>query len=435
MSKKINARWLRDKRVVLLLSLLLAFSSWVVVAGFINPGETLVLSNVVIDYENNAEDYQMYDLQLVSDMANLGYAEVSVSGDVSLLSGFSNNDVAVYADYSAVVGPGTYNIPLEAVKTSSGAYNIQAFSLQNSEHSLDASPVTTVSLSFETVENQSFPVLVQATGITAAQGFFKDTAFASQNEVRVTGPESEVAKVAQVVAVVEDEQERVESATYNVPLILLDAEGNSVVSSQLVISPVSTVEVTVPILEIREIDLDVGLIGYPQNLDVEWLESLFSLSRQSIDVVGSSQSFSNLQNPFTVSEIDVSNLTLDWELGPIEIELPEGLSSQTPSQQVVVSFDEEGLVVREFRVTNLRVTNAPAGLEVSPIIEGVTVALMGPQEQIDTVLPENILLEIDAFDLTSASSGQQALPARVLVPSQDRVFATGQYSVVCDIGV
>ncbi len=435
MKKRINIRLFNDKRFILPVSFVLAFLSWVVVAGFVNPGETLVLSNVTIDYEQRAEDYRLYDLQIVTDLTDLGYAEVQVSGDTSLISGFSDNDVDVYADYSAVVGPGTYNIPLEAIKTSSGSYNIQAFSLQNGEHSLDSEPATTVSLTFEEVQTRTFPVVVQASDITAASGYFKDTAISSQSEVTLTGPASEMAKVVQVVAVVEEREERVESGSYTVPLMLLDAEGNSVVSSGLSITPVTEVEVTVPILEIREVGLDVGLIGYRQGFDIEWVESLISLSADSIEVVGSSQAFSNLQNPFTVAEIDISDLGLGWELGPLDIELPEGLRSQSPAEQVMVDFEDEGLVERVVRVTNLSVANAPPSLDVEPISEGVNVTLIGPEEQMNEILPENILVEVDAYELTATSSGQQALPARVLVPSKDRVFATGQYSVVCDIGV
>ncbi len=435
MKKRMNIRLLNDKRVVLVVSFLLAFLSWVMVAGFVNPGQTLKLPNVLIDYELRAEDYRLYDLQLVTNLTDLSYAEVMVSGDVSLLSGFSDNDVTVYADYSAVTGPGTYNIPLEAEKTTSGSYNIQSYSLNNSEHSLDDSPVMSVSLTFEEVVTQNHTVVVQASSITAASGYFKDVAVSSQNEVTVSGPSSAMENVVQVVALVEDEEVLLQTSSFTVPLMLLDADGNTVPTDMITISPVDSVEVTVPILEVREVGLDVGIIGIPQGFDTEWLEERISLSMDSIDVVGSSQSFSNLPNPFTVAEIDLSNLTLGWELGPLDIELPEGMRSQAPSQQVVVNFDDTGLVEKTLRVENLRVINAPTNLDVSSIAEGVNVTLIGPEEQLNEVLQENILVEIDAFELTSSSSGQQALPARVLVPSKDRVFATGQYSVVCDIQV
>ncbi len=434
--EKNRKRLLDDRRVVLLLAFVLAFLSWVVVAGFIKPGDTRTISSVTIDYQRNAENtYKRYDLQIVTNLNTVAYADVKVQGDAALISRFNNTDVAVYPNYSAVTGPGTYEIPLRAEKTTSGGYNIVDLTLKNSQHSFRSNPATTVTLTFEEVQEKAFRVVVQAENVTASPGYFKDEPVISQPEVTVTGPASEVAKVASVAAVVADDEERTETKIYTVPLTLLDASGNPVDSNQLTVEPTDTVEVTIPILETRDIGLDVGLIGVPQGFDLAWFKTLLSLSTESIEVIGSSQSFSNLSDPFNIAEIDLSEIKPGWESDPITVELPEGLRTQTPAQQVVVRFSAAGLAEKTFRVSDLRVVNAPANVEIQPLVNSLTVTLVGPQEQLDELLPENIMVEVDAFDLLSAKSGQQTLPARVLVPSKNQVYASGQYSVVCDIGV
>ncbi len=434
--EKNRKRLLDDRRIVLLLAFVLAFLSWVVVAGFIKPGDTRTISNVPIDYQRNAENtYKRYDLQIVTNLTSVTYADLKVQGDAALISRFNNTDVAVYPNYSAVTGPGTYEIPLRAEKTTSGGYNIVELTLKNGQHSFRNNPTTTVSLTFEEVQEKTFRVVTQSENVTAATGYFKDEPIVSQPEVTVSGPASEVAKVAQVAALVTDDEDRTETKIYTVPLTLLDADGKTVESSQLTISPTDTVEVTIPILEIRDVGLDVGLIGVPQGFDMEWFKSLLSLSTESIEVIGTSQAFSNLSNPYNIAEIDLSEMGLGWESDPITVELPEGLRTQTPAQQVVVRFNSTGLAEKSFRVSNMRVVNSPTNATITPIVNSLTVTLIGPQEQLEELLPENIMIEVDAFDLLSAKSGQQTLPARVLVPSKNQVFATGQYSVVCDIGV
>ncbi|MDL2252845.1 hypothetical protein LJC49_02065 [Ruminococcaceae bacterium OttesenSCG-928-I18] len=424
-----------DKRVVLLVAFLLAVLSWIVVAGFINPGQTVTIPNVSIDFQKRAEDYQNRDLQIVSDLRNMSYADVMVSGDGSLISGFSNTDVTVYPDYSAVTGPGTHVIPLKAEKVTSGNYSIIDWTLKNNEHSFRKSPTTTITLTFEEVENKPFSVNVLAEHVTAASGFFRDEPNLSVENVTLTGPASEVARVAQVAAVITEEEELIDTKTYNVPLVLLDANGEEIVSEQLTLSPVDTVEVTIPILEIMTLDLDVGLAGVPTGFDTEWVHSLLSLSTESIQVVGSSQALASMSNPYLITELDLADLGVGWESDPVVVELPEGVRSRDPLQQVVVRFDSSGLVEKTFEVSNLRTVNVPASVELYPISESMTVTLVGPEDQLEDLLPENIVVEIDAFDLTTSRSGQQTIPARVLVPSKNRVFASGHYSVVCNIEV
>lgn len=424
-----------DKRVVLLVAFLLAVLSWVIVAGFINPGQTKTISNVKIDYQRRAEDYQNRDLQIVSDLRELSYADVMVSGDGSLISGFTNTDVVVYADYSAVNGPGTHVVPIKAEKITSGSYSIIDWTLKNGDHSFRKSPITTVTLTFEEVESRQLPVSIQADNITAEEGYFRDNPISSVGDVTITGPSSEVNRVAQVAAIIRDDEERSQTKTWTVPLSLLDADGKEIASDSLTISPVDTVEVTVPILEVHDVGLEVGFVGMPPTLDMEWFESLVSLSNDEVQVVGSSQAFANLSNPYTVTELDISSMGVGWESDPTYVSLPEGLRTLNTQLQVVVRFDSSGLVERSYEVSNLRTVNVPDNTELYPISDSVTVTLVGTEEQLEALLPENIIVEIDAFSLTTSRSGQQAMPARVLIPGTTQVFSQGQYSVVCDIGV
>ncbi len=424
-----------DKRVVMVISFLLAFLGWVVVAGFINPGQNWTIPSVKIDYQRKMDDYKKNDLQLVTDLQSIAYADVMVSGDGGLISGLKNTGVTVYPDYSAVTSAGTYEVPLKAEKIAPGNYNILELTVKNSEHSFRKNPANTVTLTFEEVANKTFPVTVQADTVTAETGYFRDAPVVSHPDVTVTGPASEVAKVASVAAIITEDEARSETKIYTVPLTLLDAGGKELDSPQLSITPVESVEVTIPILEIQNVDLKVGLIGVPQGFDTEWLDRLLTLSTDTLQLIGTSQALAGVSNPYTISEIDLSELGVGWESDPITVELPDGVRSQPPSQQVVVRFNSSGLEEKSFRVADIRVVNAPSSTAVSPIADGLTVTLVGPPDQLEDLLPENIVVEVDAFGLTTTKGGQQALPARVLVPSKNRVFATGQYSLVCDIGV
>lgn len=425
---------LDDRRVVIILSLVLGFVCWIIVAGFIDTSNGKTLPMVEIDYSAGEEDYKRNNLQIVTDLTDLRYAIVRVQGSTTVISGFGSKAVTVYPDYSPVTAPGTYTLDLKADKVTQASYNISEYSLYNDEFNLN-NQIQTVTLTFEEVETKTFPITVLSDGVTAATGYFKDEPTLSTGEATVTGPTSEVAKVNRVVARVDVDEERSESLTYGAQLQMEDGEGEVIESDLLTIGPSETVEVTIPILETRTLALTVDIIGANQSFDMDWLMERVVLSTESVQVAGLSGSLTNIQDPYPVAEFDISVLDTGWESEEIEIELPTGVRVLDSAQHLTVSFDSTGLVKKTFDVTELTVRNTPRGTTVEPVPESVAVTLIGPAEQIDALLPENITIEVDAFSITASKGGQQTIPGRVVVPGANQVFAVGSYPIICDIEV
>lgn len=436
MKKKNKNSFMSDRRVIFAASVLIAFFTWVVVAGFISPGETKVITNVLINYKLHADDYRNRGLQIVGDIKDV-MADVEVRGNGSEIGGFNNSDVAVYLDFSGVTGPGVQEVPLRGMRVAPGEYSIIGVSLRNSQHSMARNPKSTVTLTFEEVSTAHIPVQVRAEGITADAGFFRDTPMLSNSEVVLTGPKSEVSRVASAMVEIVGEEARTESKMYQgLQVHLMDANGNLLDPEQvshLSISP-ETIDVEIPILEQHDIEIGVDFTGVPQGLDMEWFNQRVHLSADTLMVVGSRASFQNLSVPLSIATFDISQLKIGWVSDPVTIQLPNGLRNQDQFKQVTASFDSSGLVERTFRVTNFRVENGPRNATITPVPESVTVSLIGPEEVIDTLLPENIVVQIDAFNVT-ARAGQQTIPARVIVPRATQVFAIGEYPIVCDVEI
>ncbi len=425
-----------DRRITLVASVLLAVLAWIIVAGFINPSTEKIISGVKIDYTQEEETYKVKGLQIVDDLADPQYtnADVKIASD-SAVGAIGSADVAVTADYSRVSGPGIYEIPLVPAKVKPGDYRVTDVSLDNSTYSLKNNPKRTVTLTFEPMDSQKLTVEIESQNITAAEGYVKDTPVATPSEVTITGPESELVRIAHAVAVLEEEEVLDTRKIYSgVPLTLRDTNGHDIDQSQLHISlSTETVEVEVPIMERRTLNLGVAIVGQPQNFDMDWLMQRIVLSTTELQVLGEEDAFSNIQDPYIIATYDISELTLGWESDPITIELPANIHSVDPLKTVTATFDSAGLVEKTFEVKNLTVINGPVNGVITPIPSSVAVTLIGPQNQIDALLPEDIVVQIDAFNISAGKSGEQTIPARVLVPSENRVFATGNYSVVCNV--
>lgn len=428
-----------DKRIVLLIAVVMAFLSWVIIAGFINPNDVVLITYVDIDYEQEADHYRELGLQITTAQQDLpSYADVQVRGDGVLINPMSSNAVTVYADYTQVRGAGTYDIPLRAAPVAAGDYTITGMTVRGSGYSVESNPKISVTMVFEEVESKSFTIVARADGVTAAPGYFRDSPRAEPTEVLVTGPKNRVEQIAQVVAQVSAEEELDERKKYmDMPLVLLDENGQELdVAAMGLTLSTHTADVEVRILETRTIGLQVDFTGLPQNFDTEWFYERVSLSEDELQVAGSSGAFANIDDPYTIATFNLSQMTMGWESDPINIELGEGLRNLDQLRQVTVSLDTADFAEKAFEVRqeNFRVRNGPRNATIEPVPASVTVRLMGDAEQIAALLPEDITVEIDAFSVTG-SGGQQTIPVRVVVSGADRVFAQGSYSMVCDVRV
>lgn len=431
---------LENKRVVVLIAVVLSFLVWVMVAGFIDPGTSKPIPNVPIDYEYYEGEYKEAGLMMASTPKDQ-FVDVRVSGDGAVLAGLNQDSVQVYADYSRVSGAGTFDVPLYARRVAAGSWSISSFSTKTDGHSLD-NPYTMVTLTFEEEVTKTLPVTVKAEGVTAAAGFFLDTPVVEPESVTIRGPKSKVDLVKSVVAEITQNEVLTDRKKYmGVPITLMDENGEALDADKadgIIVNP-ETVEVDIPVMVMRNMDLTAEFTGLPSYFDMDWFDERVHLSPTQMQVIGPASSFESYGNTITVRTFDASQLGLNWESDPITVTMPEGsnLRIVDENRQVTVSLDTTGMVEKVFEVpiNPDNVVNGADNVNITPMQETVTVRLMGPQEQIDEILPENITVEIEAFGTTAAKTGQQSLPARIRVPAADRCIPLGGYSIICDVEV
>lgn len=422
MKNKANKRNLFDNKWALMtVAVLLSLLVWVIIAGFVSPGEETVERSVSINYTYNESLYRNQNLVMVGDRPTM--VEVSIKGNTDVIWAIDSSDVNVYLDYGVVNGPGTYDMELKYRNLTLDSYQIAGVEPQ------------TVQVRFETVETKTLMIVAQADGVEAASGFMKSSLAISPSTVEITGPSSEVERVDSAVAIIPDKEVRSESKLYSVPIKLLDAEGVEIDTGDMALSA-DQVEVEVPILEVRNIPITVGFSGMPAGFDEEWMKEHMTLSMETIPVAGKPADLDKLQS-IEAGIIDLStfsaNASYDFTIAlRKEFRLPEN----TPTQ-VRVTFNTEDMDQRTFSVpvSNVSVINVPPGIAIEPVDALVAVTLMGPADVIGRLLPNNIIIEVDAFSITASQGGRQVLVGNVRVAISNRVFTIGTVEVVCDVTV
>ena len=212
-------------------------------------------------------------------------------------------------------------------------------------------------------------------------------------------------------------------------LELRDEEGNAF-TPQYTSMESDSANVTLTVYQVRELPLKVDFIGTPNGFDVESLH--YSLSQQTLRVAGPARTISALE-ALTVTDFDLAR---EFEPGRDYqrlIELPAGIVSLDGVTNVTLDFDTSEMASTKLNVSNIRAINVPSNYELqilSSIVSGVT--LYGPADEIEELSADSIVAQIDCQSL-NLTVGQQTIAVSIQIPSSSRIFATGSYTVQCEV--
>ena len=415
------ARLAGDKRVLALFSLLVAFFMWFVVISVVDPNQTVTVRYVPVNLEYNSAAYESYGLGIV-EKPNMT-VNVRVTGDGSVVGGLEAGDLLVYPDYSSVTGVGTYTLRLivRRADTSIAAQQYEIEGIVSNNY---------ITLTFDEMATKTFPVTVNVIGVEPAEGYFVDTPVASPAEVTLRGPESQMSQVDKVVANVALSGQRTESALATAQLEFWDKDGN-VLTDTHITADTEQVEVTIPVLKMKEVPITFEYTGVPQGYDTSVLDA--QLSQETILIAGPAERVDALES-VSAGFVDLTKFKLG-ETVTLSITLPEGIRNLDALQSVDVTFDTYGFATRTVTVSKITVVNAPSDTTVTVTTRRLSdVTLVGPEDELDALSEANVVAQVDASASNiNVSKGQQSMPVTIVVPGSSTVFATGSYEVLCDI--
>ena len=117
------------------------------------------------------------------------------------------------------------------------------------------------------------------------------------------------------------------------------------------------------------------------------------------------------------------------------IELPTDIYLLDNISTITVSFDCSNLETKTMNLPSscVQVVNLPSTYQLTVETDRLmNVTLCGPKGAMETLTPEQVVVEIDAEDF-SVATGQQNIACRLYVPSNGKIFALGSYVLQCRI--
>ncbi len=151
--------------------------------------------------------------------------------------------------------------------------------------------------------------------------------------VKLTGPRSEVDKVARVLAYI-DLEDKAESYVANPKVVALDSEGNEVENVNLV---PQNVDVEIPILKTKTVPIKLNIYG---DLEANSIKTVATFPN-SVAIKGNTAIINNI---YEINTRVVSlGSVLNGEVKFVELNLPDGITivDDTQNYEVVYTLNEE----------------------------------------------------------------------------------------------
>lgn len=408
------SRFLHNDKLIMVLSLVIAFIIWLLVVYGPGTQEERVISGVPISVTLNDYVVEEYNLRIVEG-AN-ATASVKVSGTRSELANLTAQDITVTADAGQISKEGQYVLPLRA--TSSGNYSIVSVTGDDGVNN-------TVTITCDVWREQSFSVKVMTPQLTVSdpEKFQFGTpalsgAAVTANAVVVAGPRMEINRIARVEAIVSEEKVLSETTVFEADLIAYDEENQPVESVSFLLAENGKIDVTVPVLVYKSIKLTPVLqhvpAGYKTRTDLVKVTpseiELWCLPNEEEEYV---------QNLQKLMVLDFDRISKDTLTKEVVIGGEDGIRLQNGTETVTLELNLKNIVMRTMDIPitaeNIRVANLPAGHVCATTQKWLTgVKLCGPADVLARIKTEDILVDVELDE--NASAGKQSAIARVVLP-------------------
>ena len=415
-----NRSLLEDRRVRLALAALLAVLLWVAVTTVVQPGTTIPLGNVPVDYTYESSVYTSRGLSIVD--APERSVTLTISGDGYTIGELRAEDFVVYPDCSSVRSSGTKNLQLRVRCINSAVAGSISVSIADAN--------STVDVVFDVVEEKTLPIQVNTRYLTIEDGYILYSTAASSETVTLTGPSSELAGVASCTAEVSYSDPLSDSVTVDTNLRFYNESGQELHFEYVTLDR-TAVEVTLSVYKTARLPINVRFVNTPPNFDDSVL--IYSLSQTELRVAGPAGTVDDLSE-LAVGTIDLSTFALD-KVYEMPITLPSGLVALDNVDTVTVSFNCSAMATKTLNIPaeNIEVINLPSTYQLTVESDRLmNVTLCGPAAVLEGLTADQVVARIDADDFAVAL-GQQNIACSIYVPADGRVFALGNYTIQCEI--
>lgn len=408
---------LYNKRFTIPLSLIAAFTLWLVIMINQNPVVDRTFTDIPININLENTFVSENGMEIIGDISSQKFT-VTIKGPSYVVSALKSGDFYVYASAAAINAPGEYQLEV------SGGKNTAV-----SDYEFISISPATVNLSFDYVDTKEFTVKARAEGASATEGLIAETAVVSGTEsdtITIKGPRTVINEIATVEAYAAVNKTLSESTTYDAVIRLYDEEGKEVDMTNLTLSE-SAVKVTVPISKSVTVPVVADFTNLPDGFSKSSIG--YSVDHQTVTVIGKPDAIDKIKQ-VTLSAIDITSVSVSSNSFDVSPKLPEGVRLLDSIEHFTVTVDTSGYAEKTFSVSSVRFKGLSAGLNATSDAVIRNVKICGPKDVI-AKLKDNMLYAL--VDLSDKAAGEHTVFVSVKSDSYNNIWQVGAYSTTVKI--
>lgn len=373
---------IRNKNVLRLLSVVLALFLWFYVVAVENPYSERKITKIPIQFVNHEE---LESRGLAIDYSDVQTMDVVISGSRSDVMKVSADEITATVDLTGYEKGKNYaNITIKVP----------------SKVELVDQRIQVIPITVEKLQTAKKKVNIQFTGTAFKE---KEAKLFAQDieQVKVSGAQSQVAKVSKVFADLDVSKLTDNSKKYSLKIYAADAKGKEITGVEL---SHTKVVVQAGLYSIKAVPLSLDLKGEP---GAEYRVSALDAPK-TVKIAGFADELEKIDK-LVSNPIYLSDLTESKKI-PIEITLPEGVEL-AEQDAVVLDVKIKGLESKEFAILSSNVSIRGLATGKNATVENATLKVKAyvKDASASSISTDDIALYVD---LTGLENGEHKVKVR-----------------------
>ena len=381
-NKSFLARFFSHNITLLVLSFILAFSAWFIINANSETETSVTIANIPVSLELS-ESAVEDGLQIFNgdDIT----ASVEVSGNRVTVGSLSASDIQITANQlNTIIAPGTYTLSLSAKKTG----------LKTNYNIVSSVTPSTITVFVDRFKEQEFEIDNQLTVQITDSSHYVTTSL-SHETVTLSGPETQMKQIDSVAVIETISSDVEDSQSFQVKLKYLDKDENEL-DLPLVTADVETVEATLSVLPVMNVNLTVDVINAPED------HPEISLVPSKVKIAGPQSELDQIENDtVSIGTLDFSKLTNKEYSLPYDITLPKEckvISANVIGTTVKIDLSEYDKTVISTKISS----KIDATKYTTEFVDNnISITIYGPEDELEELTASDITVIADFTDKLS----------------------------------
>lgn len=399
--------YIQSTNFLFILSVVISLSIWIIMSISTGNDTSLTISGIPVQVELSDEAVNN-GLQVFSGSDYT--ASLTVTGNRAVVGSLQASDITVKAAANYVDSAGYYTLYLNASKNN--PYSDFQISSSIKPSTIDVFIDYLREETFDIQENVVYKV---------DDGYYASTTLSSKT-VYISGPQSEVSKIAKVVASADIDGTLNSSQKVDADIKLYNSEGQEI-KTDLLSLDFKTVEAAISVLPEKEVPLKPVFTNLPSGLQIT--DDMISVEPSSIMLAGTDDVLVKTDS-VSLAPIDFTTLTNIRTTFDLAVEIPTDCKNISNTSTAKVTLDLSSLSSKKLVVEKFTVQGLASGYSAEVTQKSLEVTVYGMSSQIDSLNASDITAVIDV-SASDGMKGSVSMPVTFAIDNGSSCWVSGSY--------